>query len=159
MSLGDILGLANEPNFLPKYHGDEGDTRYPSPRALRRLAANLIDLVLAIGSVFVTLALMAGFMFEGAEQPGVLGAVLSVLGFATPLVPVLVIGGNWILLPYRVHATVGGLIFGLVRIRGSDGAWPGRRDLAGVLVGWYNSDSANVPHLVTVRRCDVRRSD
>lgn len=69
------------------------------------------------------------------------------------LIPFVVIGGNRILLPKWVHASIGQLIFGLVEIRGRDGAWPGWRDLCR---GWGRTDDDGVPIIVCVRRCDVR---
>ncbi|MCP2289877.1 hypothetical protein ACFYT3_20760 [Nocardia amikacinitolerans] len=138
MSLGDAFGLTNSPNFLPKHHGDEGDTRYPSPRKLRSLGATLIDFVLQFGSIVAMAVLLV------VEVPGT-------FRYSVLLIPVVVVGGNRILLPKWVHASVGELIFGLVEIRGSDGAWPGWRDL------WrgHGAGRDGLPNLVNVRRCDV----
>ncbi|MCP2274637.1 hypothetical protein [Nocardia amikacinitolerans] len=138
MSLGDAFGLTKSPNFLPKHHGDEGDTRYPSPRKLRSLGATLIDFVLQFGSIVAMAVLLV------VEVPGT-------FRYSVLLIPAVVVGGNRILLPKWVHASVGELIFGLVEIRGSDGAWPGWHDL------WRGHVSVRngVPNLVNVRRCDV----
>ncbi|MEV0031047.1 hypothetical protein [Nocardia sp. NPDC050793] len=139
MSLGDALGLSKSPNFLPKYHGEEGDTRYPSPRKLRSLGATLIDFVLQFGSI-VAMGL-----------PLVMVEIPRPYSYSVLLIPVVVLGGNRILLPKWVHASVGELIFGLVEIRGSDGAWPGWRDLR----RGHGNGRDGLPNLVNVRRCDV----
>lgn len=140
--------MTTAPNFLPKYHGDEGDTRYPSPRGLRSLGAISIDLVLMIGSALVPiLTVMALQAKTDIEIPRAFGSVLM-------LIPVFVIVGNMFLLRKWVHASVGKLVFGLVEIRGSDGGWPGWRDIL-----WGEKrDREGVPNIVRVRRCDVRRA-
>ncbi|MGA6208155.1 hypothetical protein ACPESR_25710 [Nocardia testacea] len=149
MSLGDAFGLTDTPNFLPRYHGDDGDTRYPSPRDLRSLGAILIDLVLMIGSVIVSpLVLLALEAKTDLEIP-------RFFGYLMVLVPLVVIVGNMFLLRKWVHASVGKMVFGLVEIRGSDGGWPGWRDI-------FLGDGASrdgVPNIVRVRRCDVRGRD
>ncbi len=63
-----------------------------------------------------------------------------------------VIGGNRLLLPKWLRASVGGLLFGLVEIRASDGNQPGWRDL----LRGYGSKRTGVPELETVRRCDIK---
>ncbi|TLF72845.1 hypothetical protein [Nocardia cyriacigeorgica] len=140
MSLGDAFGLTNSPNFIPKCHGEEGDTRYPSPRNLRSLGAGLIDFVLQFGSIIGMVALLALVVHSSTPYK-----------YALVLIPIVVLGGNRILLPKWVHGSVGELLFGLVEIRGSDGAWPGWRDLWG-----QGNGRDGVPNLVRVRRCDVR---
>ncbi|TQM25914.1 hypothetical protein [Nocardia bhagyanarayanae] len=139
MSLGDALGLTKTPNFLPKYRGDEGDTRYPSPRKLRSLGATLVDFVLQSGSIVAM-----GLLLLVVEIP-------RPYNYSVLLLPAVVLGGNRILLPKWVHASVGELIFGLVEIRGSDGAWPGWRDL----LRGHGRGRDGSPSLVNVRRCDV----
>ncbi|WP_327149708.1 hypothetical protein [Nocardia sp. NBC_01329] len=139
MSLGDTFGLTDTPNFLPGYHGSDGDTRYPSPRKLRSVGAASIDLVLLVGSILVF-----GVLELVVEMP-------EAYSYALLPIPLAIIGGNRILLRKWVHASVGGLIFGLVEIRGRDGAWPGWGDLlSGRAVG-----RNGVPNIVSVRRCDI----
>ncbi|MEU4315706.1 hypothetical protein [Nocardia sp. NPDC024068] len=146
MKLGDAFGLTDTPDFLPRYHGAEGDTRYPSPRDLRRMASVVIDIGLVLGSLLVPiLALLVLQAKTTVELPR--GAGSSVI-----LMPVLVIVVNRYLLRKWVHASLGELIFGLVEIRGRDGAWPGWRDLLWGQV----AARGNVPGIVCVRRCDVR---
>jgi hypothetical protein len=147
MSLGDAIGSTDTPNFLPKYHGDKGDTRYPSPRDLRSLGAILVDLMVMIGSapapVLAATALEAKSVIEFQLA---FGPVIVLM----PVVVVFV--GNMVLLRKWVHASVGQLVFGLVEIRGSDGSWPGWRDIL-----WEGKrDRDGVPTIVRVRRCDVR---
>ncbi|MET8779909.1 hypothetical protein ABZV58_33395 [Nocardia sp. NPDC004654] len=138
MSSVDALGLAKSPNFLPKYHGEEGDTRYPSTRKLRSLGATLIDFVLQFGSIVAVPLLL---MLE----------IPKPYSYSVLLIPIVVLGGNRILLPKWVRASVGESIFGLVEIRGSDGGYPGWRDL------WrgHGNGRDGLPNLVNVRRCDI----
>ncbi|MEV0252188.1 hypothetical protein AB0H76_36770 [Nocardia sp. NPDC050712] len=145
MSLGDTFTVKQAPNFLPEYHGDDGDARYPSPRRLRLLGALLIDVVLHLGSM-IAMAVLVPVIVHVLKYP-------EPFAYAALLAPIVGIGGNLILLPKWVHASVGELIFGLVQIRGSDGGWPGWRDL------WqarWNSRRSGVK-LGTVRRCDVAK--
>ncbi|MEV0296176.1 hypothetical protein [Nocardia sp. NPDC050710] len=98
----------------------------------------MIDFVLQFGSIVAMGLLLA------VEIP-------RTYSYSVLLIPVVILGGNRILLPKWVHASVGELIFGLVEIRGSDGAWPGWRDL------WrgHGHGRDGLPNLVDVRRCDV----
>ncbi|MFD4405739.1 hypothetical protein ACFWPH_23575 [Nocardia sp. NPDC058499] len=146
MSLGDAFGLTSTPDFLPRHHGTDGDTRYPSPRDLRSTFAALVDFVLQFGSFFAALAVLLILVAKLGFSPAV--------GSTAMLIPVVVIVGNRILLPKTVHSSIGELIFGLVEIRGSDGAWPGWRDL----LSGHGQGRDGVPNIVAVRRCDVRRT-
>lgn len=62
---------------------------------------------------------------------------------------------DWFSLRKWAHTSVGQMAFGLVEIRGRDGAWPGWRELLGDS-GRYRE---GVPSIVRVRRCDVRDRD
>ncbi|MEV0364235.1 hypothetical protein [Nocardia fusca] len=140
MSSGDAFGLTSTPDFLPGYHGSDGDKRYPSPRKLRSMGAVLIDLVLLFGPAFAL-----GVLMVAVEMPRTNSYVLLPI-------PLAIIVGNWILLRKWVHATVGELIFGLVAIRGRDGAWPGWSELLSGRAPGHDG----VPNIVRVRRCDIR---
>ncbi|GGL44449.1 hypothetical protein [Nocardia jinanensis] len=140
MSLGDAFGLTDTPNFLPGYHGSDGDTRYPSPRSLRSMGAALIDLVLLVGPILALSVLVVV-----VEMP-------RTYSYSLLPIPLVIIGGNRILLRKWVHASVGELIFGLVEIRGRDGAWPGWGDL----LSGRAAGRDGVPNIVSVRRCDIR---
>ncbi|MEV3962671.1 hypothetical protein AB0M34_17505 [Nocardia sp. NPDC050193] len=104
------------------------------------MGATLIDIVMLFGPAFAV-----GLLVVAVDMPRTYSYVLLPIPFA-------IIGGNWILLRKWVHATVGGLVFGLVEIRGRDGAWPGWGDL------WsgYAPGHDGVPHIVKVRRRDIR---
>ncbi|WP_280339114.1 hypothetical protein [Nocardia neocaledoniensis] len=115
---------------------------------MRASMAGLVDGLLwwatFFGSVLSLIALLEG--------PGSIVAAVLVLPVAT------VITVNSILLPRWVHASIGDLIFGLVKIRPGDGGRPSVSDLARNI--WNpkpsRGDSAT-PRVVQVRRCDTVR--
>ncbi|MEU1985473.1 hypothetical protein [Nocardia sp. NPDC019395] len=150
MRSGDAFGLTNSPNFLPEYHGADGDTRYPSSRELRAFGASSINFVLQSCSFVAALVAVFGLMLETKFSP----PVAALLAFLALLIPIVFFVGNRILLPKLVHASIGESIFGLVEIRSSDGAWPSWRDLFFRL----GSRGDGVPDLVSVRRCDAHRN-
>ncbi|MEU1952720.1 RDD family protein [Nocardia rhamnosiphila] len=140
MSSGDAFGSTSTPQFLPGYHGSDGDKRYPSPRRLRSTGAAFIDFVLLFGP-----ALVLSVLVVAVEIPRTYSYVLLPI-------PFVIIGANRILLRKWVHASVGELIFGLVEIRGRDGAWPGWSELLSGRAPGHDG----VPNIVAVRRCDIR---
>ncbi|MCX0271108.1 hypothetical protein NLM24_10395 [Nocardia zapadnayensis] len=103
------------------------------------MGAASIDLVLLFGP-----ALALGMLVAAVDMPRTYSYVLLPIPFA-------IIGGNWILLRKWVHASVGSLVFGLVEIRGRDGAWPGWGDLLSGRAPGHDG----VPNIVKVRRCDI----
>lgn len=107
------------------------------------MGATVIDVVLLVGTVLVF-----GVLELAVEMP-------ETYSYALLPIPLAIIGGNRILLRKWVHASVGELIFGLVEIRGRDGAWPGW----GELLSGRAPGHDGVPNIVRVRRCDIRSRD
>lgn len=104
------------------------------------MGAALIDFILLFGP-----AVVLGVLVVVLGIPRTYSYVLLPIPFA-------IIGGNWILLRKWVHASVGSLVFGLVEIRGRDGAWPGWGDVMSGRAPGHDG----VPNTVKVRRCDIR---
>lgn len=104
------------------------------------MGAALVDVVLLFGP-----ALALSVLVAVVDMPETYSYVLLPIPFA-------IIGGNWILLRKWVHASVGSLVFGLVEIRGRDGAWPGWGDLLSGRTPGHDG----VPNTVKVRRRDIR---
>ncbi|MFQ6228472.1 hypothetical protein [Nocardia sp. NPDC002869] len=104
------------------------------------MGAALIDLILLFGPAFVL-----GMLVITVDMPRTYSYVL------VPI-PLAIIGGNRVLLRKWVHASAGELIFGLVAIRGRDGAWPGWSELLSGRAPGHDG----VPNIVSVRRCDIR---
>ncbi|MBB5914766.1 hypothetical protein BJY24_003633 [Nocardia transvalensis] len=130
-----------------KYHGDEDDPRYPSPRFLR-----------SIGAVVVDVAVHGGIAFAVGSS-GTPGIVTGALAVAAYLVASFV---NTTLVQWVLRASVGKALFGLAVIRGKDGGRP----TFGNLLVWYflrginlalENSSDGYQQVVAVRRRDIRR--
>ncbi|MFJ2838493.1 MULTISPECIES: hypothetical protein [Nocardia] len=132
---------------VAKYHGAPGDPRYPSPRSMRASLASTVDGCLWLATFFGScLSLIA--LPESPE-----GLLLAVV--VLPVATVIIV--NSVLLPRWARASVGDLIFGLVKIRPSDGGRPTIPDLARHI--WNprsGRDDSATPRVVQVRRRDTR---
>ncbi|MFE6925087.1 hypothetical protein ACFVAV_28985 [Nocardia sp. NPDC057663] len=112
---------------------------------MRAFVAGSVDVCLAwatfLGSVLLLFALRE-------DSGAIVAAVL-----ALPVTAVIVV--NSVLLPAWIHASLGDLVFGLVKIRSGDGGWPTIADLARN-VGNPGSGRDTIPLVVQVRRRDTR---
>ncbi|MGW6724488.1 hypothetical protein ACWF9G_01160 [Nocardia sp. NPDC055029] len=139
-----VTGIVMPPH-IARYHGAPEDPRYPSPRSMRAFVAGSVDFCLSLatflGSVLALIALR--------EDSGVIVAA----ALALPVIAVIVV--NAVLLPAWIHASLGDLVFGLVKIRSSDGGQPTIADLARNV--WNpGSGRDTIPAVVQVRRRDTR---
>ncbi|MGW6702034.1 RDD family protein [Nocardia sp. NPDC055049] len=141
----------------PEYHGADGDPRYPSPRKLRNVAANLADIVLPYGVVvvaFVAVVLLVGhdWMLDMDDQAPVM--------FGSMIFLVILLVTNATVLPSVFGSTVGQLLMGLRWIRGTDGVSPSARDMWRAfrqhrIVFRLGGVAQCAPLIVVVRRCDT----
>ncbi|MFE9789893.1 hypothetical protein ACFYO7_31425 [Nocardia salmonicida] len=141
----------------PEYHGAEGDPRYPSPRKLRNVAANVADIVLPYGVLvvaFVAVVLLVGHrgvLDMDDQAPMMFGSMILLVGLLVT---------NATVLPSVFGATVGQLLMGLVWIRGTDGLSPSTRDMWRAFrqhrtVFRLGGVAQCAPLIVVVRRCDI----
>ncbi|MFD4462466.1 hypothetical protein [Nocardia sp. NPDC058480] len=140
-----------------EYHGAEGDPRYPSPRKLRNVAANVADIVLPYVVLMVAFAAVVllvgheGILDMDDQAPVMLGSMIFL---------VVVLVANSTVLPSVFGATVGQFLTGLVWIRGSDGVRPSARDMVRALrlhrtIFRLGGVAQCAPLIVVVRRCDT----
>ncbi|MFB7878622.1 hypothetical protein ACFC06_25535 [Nocardia sp. NPDC056064] len=145
---------AGRPAYTPHQHGATGDSRYPSPRVLRNGIANVIDILVALGTVvavFLAVLLTQRDRLSDIYLPTVVGA--AVLLFVVTL-------ANGVLLPGICGSTIGQLATGLVWIRGADGTWPSATELRRAFFkhsGAFRMGGVQqyAPELAVVRRRDL----
>lgn len=133
-------------NRVPEYHGAPRDPRYPSSREVRAPAAGLLDACLP-WPAFLASALSMIFFLEDPK------AIVVMPALALPVF--VVIMTNSVLLPKWIHASIGDLIFGLVKICPSDGGWPTTYDLARNIWSQEPRRASGLPPVVQVRRRDT----
>ncbi|MFX0579881.1 hypothetical protein [Nocardia nepalensis] len=91
-------------------HGSSEDTRYPSPRILRRVFAFVIDWSLHIGGA-------AALVLLGKGSVPLVGGVALGVWLATSFADRVILQGAF-------HTTVGKALFGLCVIQSDDGSFP-----------------------------------
>ncbi|MEV0252097.1 hypothetical protein AB0H76_36310 [Nocardia sp. NPDC050712] len=150
--LGEWAQRVREPEPRPRFHGDDPDPRYPSPRELRTLFSWILDVALNVGAVFAVLHLM-----QSSGQDGLL------LLPALPLAYLVTAFTNRVLVQRVLHASLGKILVGLVVIRRDNGGWVPLgnltsafflRGLALLLDAGGAEDESD--HLSVVRRRDVK---
>lgn len=113
----------DESQGQPKRHGGKEDSRYPSPRSLRRTIAFILDWVIHVGcGVGAAIAVSPGFSTDAAarhdwQHLGVNPAVAVGFFLAASAFDRIVIQSIF-------HTTIGKALFGLVVIRPQDGKYP-----------------------------------
>ncbi|WP_433681291.1 RDD family protein [Nocardia sp. CA-119907] len=162
-----MMKPVGEPGATPARHGAKGDSRYPSPRMVRRVSAFAFDWVLHLGiGLGAAIALSPEFSFEAAtrfdwKHLGVSPVIALGCWLLTSAV-------DRVLVQAVFHTTVGKALFGLVIIRPGDGTYPSfGRLLAVWLVNVYlvvaipidgpGPDSIEDYFLPAVRRRDLQR--
>ncbi|MFC9892282.1 hypothetical protein ACFVMC_01190 [Nocardia sp. NPDC127579] len=120
MSFREWAQRVRDPDPQPRYHGDDRDPRYPSPRELRKVFAYLADVALHLAVAFA--------VFLQLDDRGTLLAIgATVLAYLTASFT------NRVVVQRILHGTIGKALFGLVLIRRDTGG----RVRLGQLLGMF----------------------
>ncbi|MEU8897000.1 hypothetical protein [Nocardia sp. NPDC048505] len=147
---GEWAQRVREPDPRPRFHGDDPDPRYPSPRELRTFFSWILDIALHVGIVLATIDVLRGR-----------GITLLIVAPAALLTYIVASFVNRVLIQRVLHASLGKALLGLIVIRRDNGDQVPLGQLTSLFFlrgAALLLDAAmdEEDHLSTVRRRDVK---